>query len=165
VVRQFNRHSGGTHILDEHDIDQPARTRRPGDQCPVAQSNPAGIDRGGERIRGRLAGLVEYQADRAAGLRLARGVAFELPAWKSVGEILVEQCDRSRRVADRQHRGTRDGQGLIAPTWLDDDGRGVELSRACQARLEDAERRIEVLSERGDVRPAPLTLTTDADAR
>ena len=43
--------------------------------------------------------------------------------------------------------------------------RGVELSRACHARLEDAERRIEVLTERGDVRPAPATLTTDADAR
>jgi exodeoxyribonuclease VII small subunit len=43
--------------------------------------------------------------------------------------------------------------------------RGVELSRTCHARLEDAERRIEVLTERGDVRPAPATLTTDADAR
>ncbi len=43
--------------------------------------------------------------------------------------------------------------------------RGVELARACHARLEDAERRIEVLTERGDVRPAPSTLTTDADAR
>ena len=43
--------------------------------------------------------------------------------------------------------------------------RGVQLSRYCHARLEDAERRIEVLTERGDVRPAPATLTTDADAR
>ena len=43
--------------------------------------------------------------------------------------------------------------------------RGVELSRACHARLEDAERRIEVLTDRGEVRPAPATLTTDADAR
>jgi exodeoxyribonuclease VII small subunit len=43
--------------------------------------------------------------------------------------------------------------------------RGVELSRACHARLEDAERRIEVLTERGEVRPAPATLTSDADPR
>ena len=28
--------------------------------------------------------------------------------------------------------------------------RGVQLSRFCHARLEDAERRIEILSERGD---------------
>jgi exodeoxyribonuclease VII small subunit len=32
--------------------------------------------------------------------------------------------------------------------------RGVELSRFCHARLEDAERRIETLNERGDLRPA-----------
>jgi exodeoxyribonuclease VII small subunit len=30
--------------------------------------------------------------------------------------------------------------------------RGVQLSRFCHARLEDAERRIEVLNERGGVR-------------
>ncbi len=33
--------------------------------------------------------------------------------------------------------------------------RGVELSRYCHARLEDAERRIEILNERGELRPAP----------
>jgi exodeoxyribonuclease VII small subunit len=33
--------------------------------------------------------------------------------------------------------------------------RGVELSRFCHARLADAERRIEVLNERGELRPAP----------
>ena len=36
--------------------------------------------------------------------------------------------------------------------------RGVELSRYCHTRLEDAERRIEVLSERGEVGPAPAAL-------
>ena len=38
--------------------------------------------------------------------------------------------------------------------------RGVQLSRFCHSRLEDAERRIEILSERGDLRPAPATLTS-----
>ena len=33
--------------------------------------------------------------------------------------------------------------------------RGVHLSRFCHARLEEAEKRIEILNERGDVRPAP----------
>ena len=37
--------------------------------------------------------------------------------------------------------------------------RGVELSRFCHSRLEDAERRIEILTERGDRRTAPDTLT------
>jgi exodeoxyribonuclease VII small subunit len=36
--------------------------------------------------------------------------------------------------------------------------RGVTLSRYCHARLEDVERRIEVLSERGELRPAPTSL-------
>jgi exodeoxyribonuclease VII small subunit len=33
--------------------------------------------------------------------------------------------------------------------------RGVELSRFCHSRLEQAERRIEILNERGDLKPAP----------
>ncbi len=36
--------------------------------------------------------------------------------------------------------------------------RGVQLSRFCHARLEQAERRIEVLDERGDLKPAPSSL-------
>jgi exodeoxyribonuclease VII small subunit len=36
--------------------------------------------------------------------------------------------------------------------------RGVELSRFCHARLEDAEKRIEMLNERGEIKPAPQGL-------
>jgi exodeoxyribonuclease VII small subunit len=36
--------------------------------------------------------------------------------------------------------------------------RGIELSRYCHARLEEAERRIEILDERGQLRPAPPSL-------
>ena len=36
--------------------------------------------------------------------------------------------------------------------------RGVQLSRFCHARLEDAERRIELLSDRGELKPAPPSL-------
>ena len=36
--------------------------------------------------------------------------------------------------------------------------RGVLLSRFCHARLEEAERRIEILDERGDLTPAPAAL-------
>jgi exodeoxyribonuclease VII small subunit len=35
--------------------------------------------------------------------------------------------------------------------------RGVQLSRFCHTRLEDAERRIEILSERGELKPAPAS--------
>ena len=36
--------------------------------------------------------------------------------------------------------------------------RGVHLSRFCHSRLEDAERRIEILNERGELKPAPAAL-------
>ena len=39
--------------------------------------------------------------------------------------------------------------------------RGVQLSRFCHARLEEAERRIEVLTDRGDLKPAPPALSQD----
>ena len=41
--------------------------------------------------------------------------------------------------------------------------RGVKLSRYCHARLEEAERRIEVLGERGELQPAPPGLGVSAD--
>ena len=35
--------------------------------------------------------------------------------------------------------------------------RGVQLSRFCHARLEEAEKRIEILNERGELRAAPAS--------
>src|SRR5436305_5819808 len=39
--------------------------------------------------------------------------------------------------------------------------RGVQLSRFCHARLEDAERRIEILTERGELKPAAPSLAAE----
>jgi exodeoxyribonuclease VII small subunit len=41
--------------------------------------------------------------------------------------------------------------------------RGLQLSRFCHARLEEAERRIEVLNDRGDLKPAPPGLGLDEE--
>jgi exodeoxyribonuclease VII small subunit len=41
--------------------------------------------------------------------------------------------------------------------------RGVQLSRFCHARLEDAERRIEILNERGELKAAPTALGLPGD--
>ncbi len=41
--------------------------------------------------------------------------------------------------------------------------RGVTLSRYCHGRLEEAERRIEVLTDGGTLKPAPDALTEGAD--
>jgi exodeoxyribonuclease VII small subunit len=43
--------------------------------------------------------------------------------------------------------------------------RGVQLSRFCHARLEEAEKRIELLNERGDLKAAPASLGDDAERR
>ena len=44
--------------------------------------------------------------------------------------------------------------------------RGVVLSRYCHARLEDVEKRIELLNERGELKPAPPGLAgSDEDER
>ncbi|HSJ95997.1 MAG TPA: exodeoxyribonuclease VII small subunit [Myxococcota bacterium] len=36
--------------------------------------------------------------------------------------------------------------------------RGVQLSRFCHAKLEEAEHRLEILNDRGELRPAPAAL-------
>jgi exodeoxyribonuclease VII small subunit len=41
--------------------------------------------------------------------------------------------------------------------------RGLQLSRFCHAKIEEAERRIELLDERGEVRPAPASLGLGQD--
>lgn len=43
--------------------------------------------------------------------------------------------------------------------------RGVQLSRFCHSSLEEAERRIEVLNERGELKPAPAALGEDDDTK
>ena len=42
--------------------------------------------------------------------------------------------------------------------------RGVHLSRFCHARLEEAERRIEILNERGELKAAPASLGADDES-
>ena len=41
--------------------------------------------------------------------------------------------------------------------------RGVQLSRFCHSRLEEAERRIEIVNERGGLKPAPPGLADATD--
>jgi len=41
--------------------------------------------------------------------------------------------------------------------------RGLQLSRFCHSKLEEAERRVEILNERGEIKPAPASLGADPD--
>ncbi len=39
----------------------------------------------------------------------------------------------------------------------------MQLSRFCHSRLEEAERRIEIVNERGELKPAPASLSLPDD--
>ncbi len=54
-------------------------------------------------------------------------------------------------------RTLEDGQ-LPLEQSLERFERGIALSRYCHARLEHAERRVELLTERGETRPAPASI-------
>lgn len=54
---------------------------------------------------------------------------------------------------------------LALETSLELYERGVQLSRFCHAKLEEAERRIEILNERGEVKAAPASFGADEDER
>ena len=43
--------------------------------------------------------------------------------------------------------------------------RGVQLSRFCHAQLEHAEHRIEILNERGELKPAPASFAAEDPER
>jgi len=58
---------------------------------------------------------------------------------------------------------TLEGGDLSLEQSLELYERGVRLSRFCHTRLEDAERRIEVLNDRGERAPAPDTLTRSVE--
>lgn len=57
-----------------------------------------------------------------------------------------------------------DGQ-LTLEQSLEHFERGIELSRYCHTQLEEAERRVEILTEHGETRSAPETLITMAEPK
>jgi len=58
---------------------------------------------------------------------------------------------------------TLESGDLVLEKSLELYERGVQLSRFCHSKLEEAERRVEILNERGQVKPAPASLGTDED--
>ena len=74
----------------------------------------------------------------------------------------IKDFEAAHRRA-RDHRQEARGGDLPLEASLQLYERGVQLSRFCHARLEEAERRIEILNERGELKPAPAAL--DAERR
>ena len=54
---------------------------------------------------------------------------------------------------------------LALETSLELYERGVQLSRFCHTRLEEAEKRIEILNDRGDLRPAGTAFGKEEDRK
>ena len=57
---------------------------------------------------------------------------------------------------------TLEDRQLTLEQSLENFERGIELSRFCHTRLEEAERRVEILTKQGDTRPAPESITNPA---
>ena len=88
---------------------------------------------------------------------LARG---ELDATSNLTDPTIKDFEAAIAELEAIVKKLEEGD-LPLETSLQLYERGVQLSRFCHSRLEEAERRIEVLNERGELKPAPAALGED----
>ena len=81
-----------------------------------------------------------------------------------VSDPTINDFESAIAELERLVKTLEDGD-LPLETSLELFERGVQLSRFCHAKLEEAERRVEILNERGEIRAAPASLSADADDR
>ena len=86
--------------------------------------------------------------------------SLRAPMSETIHQRLRSRHRRARRIVKKLEEGD-----LALEQSLALYERGVQLSRFCHARLEEAERRIEILNERGELKPAPATLAGDDPER
>jgi exodeoxyribonuclease VII small subunit len=96
--------------------------------------------------------LGERIADSAKDLGLQASKQYE-QANSRVGEAVSELARKGQDVRDDGDLALEQSLALYE--------RGVQLSRFCHAQLEQAERRIEILNERGELKPAPASFGAD----
>ena len=73
--------------------------------------------------------------------------------WIRQSRISKPRSPSSKRIVKKLEEGD-----LALEKSLELYERGVQLSRFCHSRLEEAERRIEIVNERGELKPAPASL-------
>ena len=89
-------------------------------------------------------------------------MCFSDAAWTSV--CLTHRSKISKPpIAELESIVKKLEEGISGP-WRSRP-EGVQLSRFCHARLEEAERRIEILTERGEIKAAPPSLIADDSER
>ena len=79
-------------------------------------------------------------------------------------DTTIKDFESAIAEADTIARALEEGD-LPLETSLELYERGVHLLRFCQARLESAERRIEILNERGELRSAPASFEGESGGK
>ena len=77
-------------------------------------------------------------------------------------DATIKDFESALAELDRIAKTLEEGD-LPLETSLELYERGVQLSRFCHAKLEEAERRIDLLNDRGELKPAPASLGLDPD--
>ena len=88
----------------------------------------------------------------------------ESEAVKTSGDATIKDFETAIAELERIVKQLEDGD-LALESSLQLYERGVQLSRYCHGRLEEAERRIEILNERGQLRTAGPDLDAPGDSR
>ena len=88
----------------------------------------------------------------------------ESEAVKTSGDATIKDFETAIAELERIVKQLEDGD-LPLESSLQLYERGVQLSRYCHGRLEEAERRIEILNERGQLRPAGADLDAPGETR
>jgi exodeoxyribonuclease VII small subunit len=88
----------------------------------------------------------------------------EFEAVKTSGDATIKDFETAIAELERIVKQLEDGD-LPLESSLQLYERGVQLSRYCHGRLEEAERRIEILNERGQLRPAGTDLDAPGETR
>ena len=91
-----------------------------------------------------------------------RGLALDCEVGRDMSTDPLSRNSNTRSRSLRRSLKTLE-DGTCAREVAAAVRRGVQLSRFCHAQLEAAERRVEILNERGEVKEAPAALGLRAD--
>jgi exodeoxyribonuclease VII small subunit len=106
---------------------------------------------------------VEIAPNVSCGLKRARNCASAVK-WRADVSTEPTIKDFEAAIAELETIVKKLEEGDLAlEKSLELYERGVQLSRFCHSRLEEAERRIEIVNERGELKSAPASLNLPDD--
>ncbi len=123
--------------------------------CLRAATRSAGMSTGRAIIRRR--GVGQLQAIACTGDAAAKANSTARFALRMSMDPTIKDFESAIAELETIVKRLEDGD-LALEKSLELFERGVQLSRFCHSKLEEAERRVEILTERGEVKPAPPSL-------